>query len=51
MDVDKILTMANEVEDLVFNKGLVEIDKVILYKFLYFNHLKLLGEMAHLKKG
>jgi hypothetical protein len=47
-DVNKIFDMANKVEDLVYNKGLDEVDKLVLFKFLYFNHFKLLGKNNNL---
>jgi RNA processing factor Prp31 len=50
-DVNKIFEMANEVENLVYNRGLDEVDKLVLFKFLYFNHFKLLGERNNLSKS
>jgi hypothetical protein len=49
MDVVKFFEIANKVEDMTYNE-LKEFDKLVLFKFLFDNHIKALIDLNNLSE-
>jgi hypothetical protein len=49
-DINRIFELANEVENIIFDGGLKEFDKLVLFRFLYDNHLRALINVLKMNK-